>query len=375
MPWNDKDGGPWGKGPTEKPRGESSWEKKPSSRGGPSPEDFVNLLQQRLKDFFSGGPKKPRKQGGLFLIGLAILVFMWIISGFYRVNEGEVGVVLRFGEMIRITQAGLRYHLPTPLERVIVRRVAAVSRIDGGGHVENARSENAEQPLILTVDENMVLTNYTILWRIKDIKDFLFTAREPEEIIRVAAESVLREIFGLNTARFALTEGRDVMGQKIQDHLQKLLDEYRLGIDIVSVQLQRVDPPPEVIEAFNDVQASLIDADRFRNEAEGYRNDNVPKAEGDAQKIMKDAEAYAQQVVAKAEGEAARFSKLLESVNLNEKYRQIIMSRNYLDTMQEVLSQTDKIILDSKAAKGVASYLPLNELRKAAKLPEKEATP
>lgn len=377
MPWNSGNGGPWDEGPSEKPKSPRgpTWERKPTN-GGNSPEDPIDLIQKRLKDFFSGGPKHPHRQSGLLVVGLVLFVFVWLISGLYRVNEGEVGVVLRFGEMVRITSAGLRYHLPTPIEHVVVQRVDAVNRIDGGVHVEGAkegsRGEVTEQPLILTVDENMVLTNYTILWRIKDIKEFLFTAREPEGIIRVAAESVLREIFGLNTARFALTEGRDLMGQKIQDHLQKLLDEYHLGIDIVSVQLQRVEPPPEVIEAFNDVQASLVDADRFRNEAEGYRNDNVPKAEGEAQKTMKEAEAYAQQVVAKAEGEAARFLKLLESVHLN---RHLIMTRSYLDTMQDVLAHADKIILDSKAAKGITSYLPLNELHKAKKLPEKEATP
>ncbi|MEI8295290.1 MAG: FtsH protease activity modulator HflK [Alphaproteobacteria bacterium] len=382
MPWKDQGGsgdGPWGgggsgpgsKGPED---GKNPWVRRPANPQNQKVDDLINGLIEKLRRMMGGGggggSKSPRaRMGGAFL-GLGIAFLVWLSTGLCRVNEGENGVILRFGEMIAITTAGLHYHWPTPFERVIVQRVSAVNRIDGGARLDakGATADNTDQTLILTGDENMVLTNYTVLWRIKDIKDFLFTARDPEDTIQVAAESVLREVFGVSTARSVLTEGRDSIGQKTQEFLQKLMDEYHLGVEIVSVQLQRVEPPAEVVEAFNDVQASLVDADRSRNEAEGYRNDIVPRARGEAQKIIKGAEAYTYQVVAHAEGEGLRFTKMLEVLSQN---KQLIMTRSYLDTMQEVFGNTHKIIIDSKVAKSVMSYLPLNELRKGKAMPSK----
>jgi len=380
MPWKDQGGlgdDPWGNGSSgqgpNRPEGQNPWGRKPTNTQNQTIDDLINRLQERLRRMMSGGggPNAPRAKQSNIFFGFAIVILIWLSTGLYRVNEGENGVILRFGEMVDITSAGLHYHWPTPFERVIVQRVSAVNRIDGGTRLDAKGSggDNTDQTLILTTDENMVLTNYTVLWRIKDIKDFLFTARDPEDTIQVAAESVLREVFGFNTARTVLTEGRDSIGQKTQELLQKLLDEYHLGAEIVSVQLQRVEPPAEVIEAFNDVQASLVDADRSRNEAEGYRNDIVPRARGEAQKIIKGAEAYTYQVVARAEGEGLRFLKMLGVLNQN---RQLIMTRSYLETMQEVLGNTDKIILDSKVGKSVAPYLPLSELRRGKAIPIKE---
>lgn len=388
MPWKDQGGsgeGPWGGNgggsgggtggdnggerpdrPSNRPDDRNPWVRRPANSQNQKVDDLVNLLIERLRRMMSGGgggrpSSSPVKFGGFFLAA-CVAFLVWLSTGFYRVNEGENGVILRFGEMVAITAAGLHYHWPTPFERVIVQRVSAVNRIDGGvrGDGKGVGADNSDQTLILTGDENMVLTNYTVLWRIKDIKDFLFTARDPEDTIKVAAESVLREVFGFNTARSVLTEGRDSIGQKTQELLQELMDDYHLGVEIVSVQLQRVEPPAEVVEAFNDVQASLVDADRSRNEAEGYRNDIVPRARGEAQKIIKGAEAYTYQIVARAEGEGLRFSKLLEVFKQNP---QLIMARTYLEAMQEVL-ETDKIIIDSKVAKSVMPYLPLSELRK-----------
>lgn len=372
MPWKDQGGSgdnPWGTGGpvpgSNRPEEKDPWGRRPTSKQNQTVDDLINGLRERLRRMKSGGngPGSPKTSFGGFFLGLGIVLFLWLSTGLYRVNEGENAVVLRFGEMVDITTAGLHYHWPTPFEYVLIQRVSAVNRIDGGTRpdVKGGTSDNSDQTLILTGDENMVLTSYTVLWRIKDIKDFLFTARDPEDTIKVAAESALREVFGLNTARSVLTEGRDSIGQKTQELLQKLMDEYHIGVEIVSLQLQRVEPPAEVIEAFNDVQASQVDADSSRNQAEGYRNDIVPRARGEAQKIIKGAEAYAYQVVARAEGEGLRFVKMLGVLNQN---RSLIMTRSYLETMQEALMNTDKIILDSKVAKNIAPYLPLSELRR-----------
>jgi len=371
MPWKDQGGSgdnPWGAGGSgpgaNRPEEQNPWGRRPSNTQNQTVDDLINRLQERLRRIMSGGrgPKSPKTNLGGFFLGLGIVLLLWLSTGLYRVNEGENAVVLRFGEMVDITTAGLHYHWPTPFERVIIQRVSAVNRIDGGTRpdVKGGNVDGTDQTLILTGDENMVLTSYTVLWRIKDIKAFLFTARDPEDTIKVAAESALREIFGLNTARSVLTEGRDSIGQKTQELLQKLMDEYHIGVEIVSLQLQRVEPPAEVIEAFNDVQASQVDADSARNQAEGYRNDIVPRARGEAQKIIKGAEAYAYQVIARAEGEGLRFTQMLAVLNQN---RSLVMTRNYLETMQKVLD-VDKIIMDSKVAKNIAPYLPLSELRR-----------
>ncbi|MDP5370498.1 MAG: FtsH protease activity modulator HflK, partial [Pseudomonadota bacterium] len=169
---------------------------------------------------------------------------------------------------------------------------------------------NFDKTLVLTGDENMVHINYTVLWKIKDIKDFLFSVREPEQTILVAAESIVREIMGQTTAREALTEKRDAIELKTQELLQKVLNQYNIGVQIVKIQLQKVDAPSEVIDAFNDMQASLTDGDRMRNEAEAYHFEIVPKARGEASKIVQEAEGYEKEVIARALGEADRFNKI-----------------------------------------------------------------
>lgn len=374
MPWKDQGGqggGPWGGGqdPRQDRNTERRGEREPwgrqTSSNDESLEDVLNEFKRRFKGMMGGGGggNSPHQiTGKHFVWGALILASIWGATGFYRVNEGETGVVMRFGEMVDATPPGLRYHLPTPIENVVIQKVSAVNRIDGGVRIEaNKNGDGTEQSLILTGDENMVLTNYTVLWRIKDVTKFLFTARAPETTIQVAAESVLREVFGITTARQALTEGRDKIGQQAHDILQKLMDEYGLGVEIVSVQLQRVEPPAEVVEAFNDVQASIVDADRFRNEAEAYHNDIVPRARGQAQETMKKAEAYAQEVVAKAEGEAARFVKVADSLSLN---RSVLINRLQLDALHDVFAATDKIVLP-KGGQSMLPYLPVNEIRRA----------
>ncbi|MDF3033952.1 MAG: hypothetical protein K0R76_906 [Alphaproteobacteria bacterium] len=346
----------------------------PSSSGGNSIDDLVDALQDRVKNLMFGGGGNPPGNGkgggsfqggvpkgswkviGLLASGAAVL---WLGTGLYRVQEGEVGVVLRFGEMVRTSLPGLQYHLPAPFETVIVQKVAALNTIDGGMKVEKG-GDSAEATLILTGDENMVHTNYTVLWKIKDVSDYLFTARDPDETIRVAAESVVREVIGQTTARLALTEGRGQIEVQAQEILQKLLDQYKMGIQIVSIQLQNVAPPHQVVDAFNELQASLVKADQLRNEAEAYRNEIIPRAEGQAAQIANEATAYSQRKIAEAEGEAIRFTQVLKAF---EAHPGITMKRYWLETMQAILSRTTKVIVDEKVGKGIIPYLPLNELK------------
>jgi membrane protease subunit HflK len=207
----------------------------------------------------------------------------------------------------------------------------------------------------------MVYTNYTVLWKIRDLGEFLFAAREPESTIRVAAESAMREVLGQTTARLALTDGRGTIGTKSQELLQKILDSYKLGVQIVSVQLQRVEPPAQVIQAFNDMQASLVDGDRLKNEAEAYHSDILPRARGEAEKILQDSEAYRQEIVSQAEGEAARFNAIYASYRLNPK---VTSTRLYFDTLQKVLKKNSKTIVDGKVGSGVMPYLNLQNGKK-----------
>lgn len=361
---DDKDPSPFNRSRSSngRDRNDNVFQHRRSGDGNPL-DDLIEKIQSAFKSRGNGGPPSgfppssfaPKMGIALFTVGALVI---WFGTGFFRVQEGEVAVVLRFGEINRTSSPGLRYRLPSPIETEIVKKVAVLNKIDGGIRADTNRnaSDAMEQNLILTGDENMVHTNYTVLWKIKDVAEFLFTARDPESTIRVAAESSIREILGQTTARLALTEGRETIGVHAQELLQKILDMYKMGVQIVSVQLQRVEPPVQVIQAFNDMQASLVDADRLRNEAEAYRNDIVPRARGEAEKIIQDAEGYQQQIVAQAEGDASRFNAVLTSYKLHP---EVTMKRAYFDTMQQVLKRANKTIVDGKTSSGIVPYFNL----------------
>ena len=383
---------PWGPPETSK-KDEGNDQKKSTKKQSPQDiDDVIDLVQQRLKKmmgdstsfqkgfgssqgrtppgesngkfggsgggFLGGGPKSSL----LVIAGLLVILLLWLSSGFFGVKEGEVGVVMRFGEMVRVAGPGLRYHLPSPFEEAIVKKVSAISRIDGG-IIGDSRSAEGEQALTLTSDENMVIISYSMQWRIKDVAEYLFIARDPEGLVKVASESAVREVVGQTVARRALTEGREEISTRARELLQKILDTYKIGIEIVSFQLQRVEAPPQVIESFNDVQASLVDARRLEQEAETYRNKIVPVARGNAEKIRQESQAYAQKIVAEAEGDADRFNKVYEAYAVDKK---VAMARYHFETTQKVLkAASSKILIDPDASKGMVPYLPLNDLKKS----------
>lgn len=350
------DDNPWTERKTRKPRDES-----------PSKSD-KNIWEDLLKKRSAGGgpqwnmpPIPPVFGNGFHWILLVAPILLWIVSGFFHVQEGDAGVVLRFGQLTRVVPPGLRYRLPAPFEEQIIVRVAVWNKIDGG---MAAKSQSDEQSLILTTDENMVHVNYTIMWKIRDVVEFLFNGRDPENTIRLAAESAIREVIGQTQARLVLTEDRERIGAAAQELLQRILDQYKIGVQVMSVQLQRVEPPTQVIEAFNDMQASLIDADRSKNEAEAYKNDKVPRARGEAQKLIQEATGYKEQAVLKVEGEASRFKSILDGVKNRDVAYMMLFSR----IVPPILSKMPKTIMDGKGHHGILPYM--NVLQPGAKAKE-----
>ena len=364
---NDNDENPWDVASDIPKKSNKESDPKQMQGSNKNQPEFAKIFtdfQKRFKEARgdNGGSSSSGNQTGFIFIVAMLLIAAWFASGFYRVQEGEVAVVLRFGKMVRTAFPGLRYRLPSPIENEIIKNVAVVNKIDSSHSHEN----DSEQSLILTGDENMVLTNYTVLWKIKDITQYLFVVRNPEETIRAAAESALREIIGQTTARKALTEGRELIGMQSQELLQKILNDYNAGVQIISFQLQRVEPPSQVVEAFNDMQASLVDADRLSNEAQSYSNDILPKARGEAESILRAAEAYAAEIVAKAEGEAARFNQVYKSNLKNPKITRIRMHREVMD---ELMKRGVVTIVDHDLAKSLQNY---NQLTPATLLNKKE---
>jgi modulator of FtsH protease HflK len=371
MIWKSQGGGPWGSGP----RGGGPWGGGPRNNGGgpgprgrgPYPPDFEEWLrrgQDRVRRILPGGFGTGT---GIALVLIAILV-IWLASGFYRVLPDEVGIVLRFGAYNRTTQPGLNYHLPSPIETVLTPSVTRVNRTEIGyrsGETQTTREpvsrQVPEEALMLTGDENIVDVNFTVFWVIKDAKDYLFNIRDPELTVKSAAESAMREVIGETPIAQALAEGRAKIEAETRQLLQMILDSYGAGIEITQLQLQRVDPPAEVIDAFRDVQAALADRARLRNEAESYRNTIIPRARGNAVQIQQEAEAYRLATIARSQGDAARF---LSVYNAFKVAQNVTLERLYLETMEQVLKNSNKVIIDKSAqgGNGVLPYLPLPAL-------------
>ena len=336
------------------------------SRGpGGRPPDFEEMLrrgQDRFRQLLPGG----RGSGTIIGLAIAAVIALWLASGFYRVQPDEVGVVLRFGAYNRMTQPGLNYHLPNPIESALTPSVTRQNRMEigyrssevgatrGGGQVP-------EEALMLTGDENIVDINFTVLWVVKDAKSYLFNIRNPEGTVKSAAESAMREVVGETPIAQALAEGRGKIETETQRLLQSILDSYGSGIEITLTQLQRVDPPGPVIESFRDVQRALADRERLRNEAESYRNDILPKARGAASQIRQDAEAYRSQVVNYAQGDADRFTAVYNAYKASA---DVTTERLYLETMEDILKNANKVIIDKSTMgqSGVVPYLPLQGL-------------
>ena len=369
MPWNNQGGGgPWGGG-GNKGGGQNPWGQRPSGGGGGgnTPPDFDEMIrkgQERLKRLFPGGGGYK----GFVLIGIAV-IGLWLLTGFYRVQPGEQGVTLLFGKWVGTTGPGLNYFLPAPIGEVIKPNVERTNQIEvgyrGAGTVtSNGSRDVPEESLMLTGDQNIIDIDYVVQWRISDAGSYLFNVRDPENTIKLASESAIREVIGKTDLEEALTVGRVRVEEQTRTLLQEIMDGYESGIFIAEVKMQKVDPPRDVIDAFNDVQRARQDRDRSQNEALAYRNDIIPRAKGEAERQVLQARAYKDRVTKEAEGEAERFNSIYNSF-LTAK--DVTTRRLYLETMQEVLGKSDKVIIERNAqGNGVVPYLPLPEVQKRA---------
>jgi membrane protease subunit HflK len=377
MPWNTQGGGPWGTSGGKGPWGSGQ---QPSS--GPNPPDLEEMLrrgQDRLRSVLPGGNLGGR---GFLLIALAV-VALWGFSGFFRVEPDELGVVLRFGKEVREVQPGLNYHLPYPIETALTPKALRVNKIEIGMRtVEDARRGGTmnrdvpEESLMLTGDENIVDVDFAVLWKIKPtgVGKYLFNIQDPQGTVKAVAESAMREVIGRSDIEPILTGARQTIETAVHDLVQKTLDQYGAGIEVQQVQLQKVDPPQQVIDAFRDVQAARADLERSINEAQTYANTVVPEAKGRAAQILQAAEAYRSQTVAEATGQTARFLKIYEQY---QKAPDVTRERMYLETMERVLGNSEKVIVDQGAGgTGVVPFLPLDQFNKRpAPAPRRQSPP
>ena len=370
MPWNNQGGGnngggPWGQGGGGGSGGGGPWGQG-GGGGGQPPQDIDAIIRQGRDAWRRMMPGGGASSGRTLTLLVLVFGLIWAATGFYRVNPQQQGVVLRFGEWVRTSPPGLHYHLPFPIESVLTPEVTSDNRIEIGfrdvSGNSSSRRDIADESQMITGDENIVDIDFVVFWRIADAGQYLFNLAEPDQTIKVTAEAVMREIIGRTAIQTALTEGRQDIQVQARQQLQDLLNEYGAGVRVRDVQLLAVDPPADVIDAFNEVQRARQDRDRLKNEAEAFSNDIVPRARGEAAKLVSEAEAYQAEVVNRASGDASRFDQIFQAYL---KDKAVTKERIYIETVEEIFSNVDKIIIDSEAGSGVVPYLPLKELNKS----------
>lgn len=378
MPWNNNNGGgsggggwqggggnnrgPWGQGP----RGGGGGNQQP-----PDIDELIRKGQEKLREILPGGiGGGPRAFIAIFVV---LLLVMFASTAVYRVDTDQQGVVLRFGNFVRAEAPGLHVKLPYPIETVYLPSVTKLSRLDiGVSNVSGVATRSAaNENLMLTGDENIVDISFSVRWRIKTQTEagndiggapgFLFNVENPEETIRSVAESAMREVVGQSNIQALLTTGRGDVEARVKKLIQEALDSYKAGILVFAVELQNSSAPTEVIDAFRDVQAAQADQERMQYEANSYANKVVPEARGKAAQVTQAAEAYREQTVAAAQGEAKRFLSIYGEY---KNAKDVTRRRIYIETMQDVYSRMNKVMIDSNnASKGVLPYLPLSGLK------------
>ena len=359
-PWGGSGGGgPWGGGPQR------------GGGGGGNPPDLEELLkrsQNTLKTVLPGGGNLGFKG---ILLALIIAACIWLATGAYRVEQGQVGVELVFGKVTGQTAPGLNYNWPYPVGTVFTPEVLRIREITVGlrESVSGTRvtsQDVVEESLMLTGDENIVDVDFKVQWRIRNtpegVSNFLFNIQDPDGTVKAVAESAMREVVGESNIDAILGENRTPIQVAVQELMQTALDSYGAGVEVTEVQMQKVDPPQQVIEAFRDVQAARADQERIQNEAQAYANRVVPEARGESARILEAANAYREQTVAEANGQAQRFVKILDEY---QKAPDVTRERLYLETLEQVLGRNTKIIIDESASgSGVVPYLPLDQLNR-----------
>ena len=292
---------------------------------------------------------------------LALLFSIWIATGFYIVNAGERGVVLRFGKFLETTQPGPRWHLPYPIESAEVVNIEQVRTVEVG-YRNNVKSKVLKESLMLTDDENIIDIQFAVQYTLKDPQDYLFNNRTPDDAVLQAAETAIREIVGKSKMDFVLYQGRAEISVKATKLLQEILDRYKTGINVSKVTMQNAQPPEQVQAAFDDAVRAGQDRERLKNEGQAYANDVIPRARGAASRLLAEASGYKQSVIANADGDASRFNQILIEYS---KAPGVMRDRLYLGTMQQILSNTSKVMVDTKSGSNLL-YLPLDKLMQMA---------
>ncbi len=356
------------------------WSGRGDQNGPPDLDEAIRALQDRLGKIFGGGDgddpsSQPSSGSGrplknIGLVVAAAVAGLWSISGFYIVDEGNHGVETRFGKYTLITQSGLHWHIPAPIEQVAIVNVKQQRFIEvgyrSGGDQGTGIGSVPKEALMLTKDENYVDVRLAVQYQVKDAKQFIFNVANPAGTLKQVTESAQRGVIGGSTMDFVLTEGRSEIVTQIKKEIQEVMDSYQSGIQVTSVNLQDAQPPEQVQNAFADAIKAREDEQRLINEAEAYSNDVVPKARGAAARKVQEAEGYKEQVIAQAEGETSRFSKLYSEYT---KAPEITRKRLYLEAMEVVLSETGKVMIDVKSGNNLL-YLPLEKM-----MENKPATP
>ena len=360
MPWNQP-GGSDGKDP---------WGSKNNQEGPPDLDEVVKNLQKKFSSLFGGGKgsDKGSSSGGDNSFGikgvivvLVLLAGVWLATGFYTVQQGETAVILRFGSFQQATTAGLHWHFPTPIETKIIVNTEKVQTVEVGyrSAANNIRQTVQRESLMLTEDENIIDIAFAVQYRISDANKFLFNVSDQMDVlVRSSTEAAVREVVGKTSMDDVITSGRSIVASKTSEILQRILDRYESGIEIVSVDMQHALPPSEVKPAFDDAVKAREDEVRYKNEAEAYSNDVIPRARGRSARIVQESEAYKATVIAQAQGEASRFSSILKEFNVAP---EITRERMFLESIEQVLNGSNLVMVDQKNSNNIM-YLPLDRM-------------
>ena len=339
------------------------WGRRPN-QGPPDLDELWRDFNKKLNGFFGrrgGGDEppgaEPRKMGGSAGLLIGLIFAVWVTSGFYIVTEGQVGVVLRFGKFVESTAPGLRWHLPYPIESRETINVSQVRTVEVG-YRNNVKSKVEKESLMLTDDENIVDAQFAVQYILKSANDYVFNNRSPDEAVLQAAETAIREIVGKSSMDFVIFKGRAEVAVRAQKLMQEILDRYGTGIQISTVTMQDSQAPQQVQAAFNDAVEAGQDRERQKNEGQAYANDVIPKARGMAARLMEEAEGYKQRVIEQSEGDASRFRQIVAEYN---KSPQVTRDRLYIEAMQQIMSNTTKVLIDQKGANNLL-YLPLDKI-------------
>jgi len=356
------------------------WGKRPGggNQGPPDLDEVWRNFQKKFGGLFgkgggnrpgseSGAPMGPKQWGGGAVIVIALMVGVWIASGFYIINEGQRGVELRFGTFSTVTAPGLHWHIPYPIESRQVVNVEQVRSVEVG-YRNNVKSKVLKESLMLTDDENIVDVQFAVQWVVKSPRDYLFENRSPDETVLQAAETAIREVVGKSTMDYVVQQGRADVQDKVHKLMQTILDRYKTGIHIQKVNMQNAQPPEKVQAAFEDAVKAGQDRERQKNEGQAYANDILPKAKGMAARLAQEAEGHRQRVEQEAVGDAERFNQVVAEY---KKAPQVTRDRLYLDAMQQIMSSTTKIVVE-KGGNNLL-YLPLDKIMQMGNAPETAA--